>query len=123
MKVLFNLNRADDVTTQMQFIGLCVVLESNREEYTGVAEIVVNEYAGAAYINLHSVYGSEFGLVFCSQNQFNRRPMFMMEEDEELDISMVPYSYDTFDEPPEDEEPEYEEDEEYEPENDREEDR
>ena len=123
MKVLFNLNRVDDVILRIQFIILRVMLESNREEYTGVVEIVENEYAGAAYINLHSVYGSEFGLRFSTHTRYDRRPRFMMEEDEELDVSMVPYSYETFDEPPEDEEPEYEDDEAYEPEDDREEDR
>ena len=126
MKVLLNLigmtlahYRTDDLSDQLKFISIRAVMETNSEDYTGVIEIVVNEYCGAAYINLHSAYTGNMGFVFCSQEMFNRRPRLMMEEDEELDVSMIPYSYEKFDEPPEDEEPEYEDDDYYAEEEDR----
>ena len=111
MKVLLNLKRvSDSVSEQMQFISLRATSETDRAEYSGVVEIVVNEYCGAAYINLFSLYSSSLGFQFSSLEEWHRRPRFMINENEELDVGMVPYSYDKFDEPPDDE-PDYDENE------------
>lgn len=112
MKVLLNLNRSDDVAPQMQFISLRAASENNREDHSGFIEIVVNEYCEAIYLNLHSLFNSSFGFEFCNQETFNRRPKLMIEEDKELDVSMLSYSYEKFEEPPEGD-PDYDEDENY----------
>ncbi len=119
MKVLLHLNRIDDLSDQLKFVSIRAMMEINNDDDTGVVEIVVNEYCGATYINLHSMYNANMGFVYCSQEICNRRPRFMMESDEELDVSMIPYSYEKFDEPPEDEELEYEDDDYYAEEEDR----